>query len=147
MNSVCRQTFLTVSAIRCYKICLLCPNYIILIHTGVDFHNESFTIEVPAETTIVRITNITVVNDNVNEREEVFALVARILGQAADVACFQLNENNPCNSEGHIGGTQLIIRDNDRKYTCIHKSNHTHDVLSKLCLQACILDFLNGHQQ
>ena len=57
-------------------------------------------------------------DDNVNEREEVFVLVARILGQAADVACFRLDENSPCKSEGHIGGTRLRIRDNDGKY-CI----------------------------
>ena len=54
-------------------------------------------------------------DDNINEREEVFILVARILGQAADVACFQLDENSPCKSEGHIGGTRLRIRDDDGK--------------------------------
>ena len=67
------------------------------------------------ETTSFRITNVTIVDDNINEIEEVFVLVARILGQAADVACFQLDENSPCKSEGHIGGTQLRIRDDDGK--------------------------------
>ena len=85
---------------------------------GIDFNNASFTIEVPAGTTSIQIPNITIVDDNVNEKEEVFVLVARILGQAADVACFRLDENSPCKSEGHIGGTQLRIRDNDGKY-CI----------------------------
>lgn len=73
----------------------------------------SFTIKVQAESTSFNITNITVVEDNMNEREEVFVLVARVLGQAANVACFQLNENSVCKSEGHIGGTRLRIRDND----------------------------------
>ena len=54
-------------------------------------------------------------DDNINEREEVFVLVARILDQAADVACFQLDEYSPCRHEGHIGGTRLKIRDNDGK--------------------------------
>jgi len=85
---------------------------------GIDFNNASFTIAVPAGTTSIQITNITIVDDDVNEREEVFVLVARILGQAADVACFQLDQNSPCKSEGHIGGTRVRIRDNDSKH-CI----------------------------
>ena len=36
-----------------------------------------------------------------------------ILGQAADVACFQLDENSLCKEDGQIGGTQLRIRDDD----------------------------------
>ena len=85
---------------------------------GIDFNNASFTIEVPAETTRIRITNITIVDDNVNEREEVFVLVARILNEGRYVACFQLYENGPCKNEGQIGGIRLRIRDNDGKY-CI----------------------------
>ena len=73
----------------------------------------SFTIEVPEETADLRITNITIVDDNINEREEVFVLIAVILGQAADVACFQLDENSECKEDGHIGGTRLRIRDDD----------------------------------
>ena len=84
--------------------------------TGVDFNNVSFLVDIPAETTDIRITNITIVNDNINEREEVFVLAAVILGQAADVACFQLYENSLCKEDGHIGGTRLRIRDDDGKH-------------------------------
>jgi len=89
------------------------------------------------------------VDDNINEREEVFVLVARILGQAADVACFQLDENSPCKSEGHIGGTRLRIRDDDGKFVCntILVSSYIHGVLSNICSQTCLLDFLNERQQ
>ena len=73
----------------------------------------SFTIEVPAETTSLRITNITIVDDNINEREEIFVLVAVILDEAAELACFQLDENSPCKEDGQIGGTRLRIRDDD----------------------------------
>ena len=111
--------------------------------TGADFNNVSFTVEVPAETTALRITNITIVDDNINEREEVFVLVARILDQAAGVACFQLDENSPCKSKGHIGGTQLSIRDNDGK--CIYKYSCIHNVFS--ITQTCSLDFLKEDQQ
>ena len=74
------------------------------------------TIEVPAETTRILITDITIVDDSVNEKEEVLVLVAKILGQAANVACFQPFENSTCKSEGHIGGTLLRIHDDDGKY-------------------------------
>ena len=83
------------------------------ICAGADFNNVTFTIEVPAETTSLRITNITIVNDNINEIEEIYVLVARILGQAADVACFQIAGTGPCYKNGHIGGTQLRIRNDD----------------------------------
>ena len=88
----------------------------------------SFTVEVPAGTTSLRIPNITIVDDNINEREEGFVLVAIILGQAANVACFQLDENSPCKSDGHIGGTRLRIRDDDGKY--IYKYSYIHNVFS-----------------
>ena len=101
----------------------LSSNVLFLI-AGVDFWNNSFTITVPALTTSVSITNITIVNDNVTENEESFILVARILGQAANVACFQLDEISPCNSEGQIGGTQLRIRDDEGKYCIIHSPLH-----------------------
>ena len=91
----------------------LIPNQSIFICTGADFNNVSFTIEVPAGTRSLRITNITIVDDNINEREEGFVLIAVILGEAADVACFQLDENSPCKEDGQIGGTWLRIRDDD----------------------------------
>ena len=76
----------------------------------------SFIIEVPAGTSDLRITNITIENDDINEREEIYVLVARILGQAADVTCFQLDENSPCKEVlKNIGGTRLRIRDDDGK--------------------------------
>ena len=87
-------------------------------YAGADFNNVSFTIEVPAETSSIRITNITIVNDRINEREELFVLVAVIHDEAAGVACFQLDENSPCKDDGHIGGTRLRIRDDDGKYIC-----------------------------
>jgi len=77
------------------------------------------------------------VDDNVYEREEVFVLVARILGQVADVACFQLDENSPCKSEGHIGGIRLRIRDNDGKY-CITDYRFRHDTLGLTYLMLCM---------
>ena len=54
-------------------------------------------------------------DDHLFERDEVFILVARILGEAADVACFHLNENSSCKTDGHIAGTRLRIQD-DGKY-------------------------------
>lgn len=79
------------------------------MYAGADFNNVLLTIEVPAKTTNFTVSGINIVDDNINERKEFFVLAARILGQAADVACFQ---NGLCKCDGY-GGTQLIIRDND----------------------------------
>ena len=100
-------------AATCFLHGLLFLTISVFICIGADFSNVSFTIEVLAETTSLRITNITIIDDNINEREEVFVLVAVVLGQAAEVACFQLDENSPCKEDGQIGGTQLRIRDDD----------------------------------
>ena len=105
---------------------------------GMDFNNASFIVEVPAGYTSIQISNITIVDDDVNEREEVFVLVARILGQAANVACFQWDEHSPCKSEGHIGGTRLRIRDNDGKY-CIAVCFVWKCI--NIFTQICLLDF------
>ena len=110
----------------------------------VDFNNISFTVEVPAESNNLRVTNITIVDDDINEREEIFVLVARILGQAVGVACFQLDQNSPCKSEGHIGGTRLRIRDNDGKY-CIAVSIACNLGVGIL-LQIWLLDLLKDLQ-
>ena len=83
-------------------------------------------------------------DDDINEREEVFVLVAMILDQAAGVACFQLEENSICNSEGQIGGTQLRIRDNDGQY-CIAISIACNLGVGIL-LQICLLDSLKDVQ-
>ena len=104
---------------HCSKEYYPVTKYHIPLFTGADFNNVSFITVVQAGTRNFRIDNIIIVNDNKNERKEIFVLVAVILGQAADVACFQLDENSPCKIDGHIGGTQLVIRDNDNGKHCI----------------------------
>ena len=94
----------------------MCPHFFC---AGTDFNDVSFIIEIPAGSTSIDITNITVLDDNINEREEGFVLVARILGPAADVACFKLDWNSPCQNDRHISGTRLRIRDDDSE--CFHK--------------------------
>ena len=82
---------------------------------GADFIATPFVVEIPAGTTTFIIPNITIIDDNLNEKEEVFLLVARILGKAAlnNASCFQLMQCDPCNNHVHIGGTRLRIRDDD----------------------------------
>lgn len=89
-----------------------------LWYTGADFSDEPFVIRVPAQNTTVDINSgdIKIVDDDINERKEVFVLVARILGQAADVACFQLEGSGLCDRNASIGGTRIRIHDNDGKY-------------------------------
>ena len=72
-------------------------------------------IEVQAQTTTIQIPDINIIDDSINEDEEVFVVVARILGTAADVACFQLDRNSQCKRDGSVGGTLFRIYDNDGK--------------------------------
>ena len=75
-------------------------------------------IRVPAHNTTISINGsaIKIVDDDINETEKVFVLVAKILDQAADVACFQLEGSSLCKNNGSIGGTRIRIYDNDGKY-------------------------------
>ena len=84
---------------------------------GADFIATPFVVEIPAGTTSLNIPNITIIDDNLNEKEEMFLLVARILGKAAlnNASCFQITQGDTCNNHGHIGGTRLRIRDDDGK--------------------------------
>ena len=74
---------------------------------------------VPAEATRVSIANITIVDDNINEEVETFVLVAKILGRAANVSCFQLHENSLCKSVAYVGGVRLTIRDDDGRFCTV----------------------------
>ena len=98
---------------------------------GIDFSNSSITITVPAATTLGPQTYtiqrfLTVVDDDLNEVEQSFALIAEIgddvpsncfvarEGLGRDCRCFQ----SPVITIvclGRSGATEIRITDNDRK--------------------------------
>ena len=93
-----------------------CCVYLFFIVTGDDFITTTFSETVSAGSRTLELRPIPIRDDDVNENEQMFVLVARILGQAADSACFQIFIGDPCSP---IGGTVLRIRDDDCKYIVI----------------------------
>ena len=65
-------------------------------------------------TATITLRNVSILDDNKNEAEEVFILVIKLLGVAGgDTACFQIQRDGQC--MGNTGGIVIKIRDNDRK--------------------------------
>ena len=85
-----------------------------------DFSNGTITVTVPSERTIFQIpTFFTVNDDNLDEDEQRFAIVAEILDVPENISCFQTAPGTiPC--YGRRGATQIRIIDNDRKYLPFH---------------------------
>ena len=88
-------------------------------HSGEDFSNISYTVTVPAtEGTSGTFTipiNFTIFDDDINEIEQSFALVAQLGADVPDnFTCFQ-NQVGDTECFGRKGATEIKILDNDRK--------------------------------
>ena len=97
---------------------------------GADFSDQCTTVTVPAATTpgfqtYTIPTFFTVIDDNINEVEQSFALVAEIGpdvpsdcfedGGLTDCSCFQ-TPYGETQCFGRRGATEIRIADNDRKW-------------------------------
>ena len=85
-----------------------------------DFAEQSLTIQIPANRWSYDVRDfLSIVNDNVDEDEQSFAVVAEIGRDISDeISCFQtLVGQAEC--FGRQGATQIRIVDNDRKYLII----------------------------
>ena len=69
--------------------------------------------EVPAMTESITLSSVPILDDDINEAEEVFIVVIRLLGVAQSTACFQQQSDGDC--MGDTGGIIIRIRDDDRK--------------------------------
>ena len=80
-----------------------------------DFNNATINVTIPAHHTIFEIpTFFTVVDDNIDEREQSFAIVAEIFDVSENISCFQAYPGTiPC--YGTQGATEIRITDNDCK--------------------------------
>ena len=78
-----------------------------------DFVAFSYTLEIPANTITFSLRNVSILDDNRNEAEEVFIVIIKLLGVAQSTACFQQQSGGEC--MGNTGGIIIRIRDNDRK--------------------------------
>ena len=70
-------------------------------------------LEIPANTETIALRNVSILDDDINEAEEVFIVIIRLLGVAESTACFQQQRGGEC--MGNTGGIIIRIRDNDRK--------------------------------
>ena len=82
-----------------------------------DFSTELFIVTISAgTTTFVLPPNFTVVDDDVNETEQVYALIGELGDDVTDrFACFQRRDGDErgC-AAGRTGATAIRIIDNDR---------------------------------
>ena len=80
-----------------------------------DFSNATINVTIPAHRTLFEIpTFFTTIDDNVDEDEQSFAIVAEILDVPENISCFQTSPGTiPC--YGTQGATIIRITDNDRK--------------------------------
>ena len=112
--------------------------YIILVFlqcmAGVDFSNMAMTFTVPGNVNEFIIPNFfTVVDDEVNEISQSFALVAELgLDVPDDLACFQIIAGTAqCLGTGRLGATEIRITDNDgRLFLLQHTLQFYHDYYS-----------------
>ena len=87
-----------------------------IFNAGDDFTNASFTVQVPASEasgTFVIPKNFGIIDDDINEIEQSFALVAELGEDVPDrFVCFQTKEGSR-DCLGRRGATEIRIVDND----------------------------------
>ena len=83
-----------------------------------DFSADTIDIIIPADSTTYAVSTFFTINDdNIDEDEQSFAIVAEILDVPEDISCFQTAPGTiPC--FGTRGATEIRITDNDREFTC-----------------------------
>ena len=90
-----------------------------LIHAGEDLSGKNNTVTVPANTNMFSVLEafFTIVDDDIDEDEQSFAVVAEIGPDVPEgVSCFQLGVGRT-ECFGRRGATQIRIFDNDRKFS------------------------------
>ena len=76
--------------------------------------------EIQPKTKRITLRRISILEDDINEAEEVFILVVKVVGVAQSMACFQQQKGGVC--WNNTGGISIRICDNDRKlapYSCL----------------------------
>ena len=84
-----------------------------------DFSDDPITVTITAaSTTFVIPTFFTVNDDDIDEDEQSFAVVAEILGVPESISCFQTAPGTiPC--YGRRGATEIRIVDNNSKFIAL----------------------------
>ena len=101
--------------------------FLLPVHAGADFINTSFTITVPASETerglyTIPLPDVFVIDDDINENCQRFALVAQIGSDVPDsFTCFQKSGCRECcggQCFGRNGAIEIKIVDNDGNVIC-----------------------------
>ena len=82
-------------------------------------------LEIPAGTESIILRNVSILDDDINEIEETFILVVKLIDVAENRACFQRQKDGEC--MGNTGGLIIKIHDNDRTlipHSCQSLSEH-----------------------
>ena len=99
---------------------LMFLKYLLALHLIADFSDANITVQVPraVEGTGVQtyeIPEFNIVDDNIDEVEQSFAIVAEIGPDVPEnISCFQTDAGTPV-CHGRRGATKIRIFDNDRK--------------------------------
>ena len=82
-----------------------------------DFSAGTITVTIPADSTTFAVSTFFNINDdNIDEDEQSFAIVAEILDVPENMSCFQTAPGTiPC--YGTCAATEIRITDNDREFT------------------------------
>ena len=99
-----------------------------------DFSDDAIVVVVPAGTVRFSIPEFfTIVDDNINEPVQSFAIVAEIGEDVPEnISCFKTKISPHC--YGRQGATEIVIGDNERKYGVFHYCLALKPVLfSRLC--------------
>ena len=94
-------------------------NYLSFCYIGADFNQTTFVHNVSASSTTTNLGPfLEVINDTTNEREQSFAVIARIGDEVPDrFCCFQTQVGaTTCIGDGRSGVARMRIEDDDRKY-------------------------------
>ena len=94
----------------------VCICFYMSFNTGSDFMTSTITVTVPANSGTYQLPQFfSVVDDNTNEPDQLFTVVAEIGPDVPEgTSCFKVNEYDT-SCFGRRGATRIIIKDNDRK--------------------------------
>ena len=108
-----RQIFSSIEVLERLALCL----FFISDPPDPDFSAGIITVTIPADSrTFAVSTFFTINDDNLDEDEQSFAIVAEILDVSEDISCFQTAPGTiPC--FGTRGATEIRITDNDCEFT------------------------------
>ena len=94
-------------------------------HPGTDFNDTSTEVTIPADSVEFDIGSlVTIIDDNIDEDEQSFAVVFEILNAPENISCFQI-QTEMAECSGNRGATKIRIIDNDGKHLYFMKMFNT----------------------